>query len=72
MVALTGLVLLLWISSKRSTSVDYPIKSIAVLPLENLSGDPNQEYVADGMTDAVITEMGKISGLRVVSRQSLC
>jgi serine/threonine-protein kinase len=48
-----------------------PIRSIAVLPLANLSGDPAQEYFADGMTEAVITELGKIDQLRVISRQSI-
>ena len=48
-----------------------PIRSLAVLPLKNLSGDPEQEYFADGMTEALITELGKISALRVISRQSV-
>jgi TolB-like protein/DNA-binding winged helix-turn-helix (wHTH) protein/tetratricopeptide (TPR) repeat protein len=48
-----------------------PLRSLAVLPLENLSGDPAQDYFADGMTDALITELGKISALRVISRQSM-
>ena len=47
------------------------IKSLAVLPLANLSGDPAQEYFADGMTDALIAHLGKISGLRVISRISV-
>jgi len=47
------------------------IRSIAVLPLENLSGDPAQEYFADGMTDELITDLAKISGLRVISRTSV-
>jgi TolB-like protein/DNA-binding winged helix-turn-helix (wHTH) protein/Tfp pilus assembly protein PilF len=47
------------------------ITSIAVLPLENLSGDPEQEYFSDGMTEALITELGKVSALRVISRQSV-
>ena len=47
------------------------IESIAVLPLENLSGDPSQEYFADGMTDELITELGKVSALRVISRNSV-
>ncbi|HEX8800394.1 MAG TPA: winged helix-turn-helix domain-containing protein, partial [Terriglobales bacterium] len=47
------------------------IQSLAVLPLTNLSGDPEQEYFADGMTEALIMELGKISRLRVISRQSV-
>jgi TolB-like protein/DNA-binding winged helix-turn-helix (wHTH) protein len=47
------------------------IQSLAVLPLANLSADPEQEYFADGMTEALITELGKISGPRVISRQSV-
>ena len=47
------------------------IQALAVLPLANLSGDPEQEYFADGMTDSLITELGKISSPRVISRQSI-
>jgi len=47
------------------------IRSVAVLPLANLSGDPEQGYFADGMTDALITEMSKVSALRVISRTSV-
>ena len=47
------------------------IGSIAVLPLQNLSGDPGQEYFADGMTDELITELARIPSLRVVSRTSV-
>ena len=47
------------------------IRSLAVLPLENLSGDPEQEYFSDGMTEALIVELGKIGALRVISRQSV-
>lgn len=46
------------------------IRSLAVLPLENLSGDPAQEYFADGMTEAVTSELAKIGALRVISRTS--
>ena len=46
------------------------IRSVAVLPLENLSGDASQDYFSDGMTDELITELGKISELRVISRTS--
>jgi TolB-like protein/DNA-binding winged helix-turn-helix (wHTH) protein/Tfp pilus assembly protein PilF len=47
------------------------IQALAVLPLTNLSGDPEQEYFADGMTESLITELGKISSPRVISRQSM-
>jgi serine/threonine protein kinase len=46
------------------------IGSLAVLPLTNLSGDPQQEYFADGMTDALTTELSKIGSIRVISRTS--
>jgi TolB-like protein/DNA-binding winged helix-turn-helix (wHTH) protein len=47
------------------------IQVLAVLPLTNLSGNPDQEYFADGMTEELITELGKIGTLRVISRQSV-
>lgn len=47
------------------------IRSIAVLPLENLTGDSSQEYFADGMTDALITDLAQIQALRVISRTSV-
>jgi TolB-like protein/DNA-binding winged helix-turn-helix (wHTH) protein len=47
------------------------IQSLAVLPLENLSHDPEQEYFADGMTDELITDLAKIHTLRVISRNSI-
>jgi TolB-like protein/Flp pilus assembly protein TadD len=46
-------------------------RSLAVLPLENLSRDPEQEYFAEGMTEALITTLAKIGDLRVVSRTSI-
>src|SRR6266568_4502003 len=46
------------------------IQSLAVLPLENLSNDPEQEYFADGMTDQLITNLAQISALKIVSRTS--
>jgi len=47
------------------------IRSLAVLPFENLSGDTDQDYFADGMTDALINDLGQISALRVISRTSV-
>ena len=47
------------------------IESIAVLPLANLSGDPQQEYFADGMTEELISDLAKVSALRVTSRTSV-
>ena len=46
------------------------IDSVAILPLENISGNPDQEYFAQGMTEALITELSKIKALRVISRTS--
>src|SRR3984885_3112378 len=56
-------------SYAKSTVV--PVRSIAVLPLQNLSGDAAQEYFADGMTDNLITDLAKIGALRVTSRTSV-
>ena len=47
------------------------IQSLAVLPLENLSGDPEQDYFADGITEALTTDLGKIEALRITSRRSV-
>ena len=47
------------------------IRSLAVLPLESLSGDASQDYFADGMTDELISDLGQISALRVISRTSV-
>jgi TolB-like protein/Tfp pilus assembly protein PilF len=47
------------------------LNSIAVLPLDNLSGDPSEEFFADGMTDQLITDLAKVGSLRVISRTSV-
>ena len=46
------------------------IQSLAVLPIDNLSRDPEQDYFADGMTEELITDLAKIGSLRVISRTS--
>jgi serine/threonine-protein kinase len=69
-VALTVLALGgVWAGLRRGPAMT-PIQSIAVLPLQNLSGDEEQEYFADGMTDALIGNLARIKALRVISRTS--
>ena len=58
-----------WILYSQSQS-SSKIRSLAVLPLESLSGDASQDYFADGMTDALIADLGQIGALRVISRTS--
>jgi TolB-like protein len=53
------------------TVLDGPIRSLAVLPLENLSKDTSEDYFADGMTEELITQLGQIRSLRVISRTSV-
>jgi TolB-like protein len=59
-----------WWWSAEGTSPG-PIRSLAVLPLDNLSGDPEQEYFADGMTEALIGDIAGLGSLRVISRTSV-
>jgi TolB-like protein/DNA-binding winged helix-turn-helix (wHTH) protein/Flp pilus assembly protein TadD len=72
-----GLVLVLVVASAASWAFYHripsspAIRSLAVLPLENLSGDPSQDYFVDGMTDDLITRLAQISTLRVISRTSV-
>ena len=69
--ALVGLNVRGWRDRLFLRSPKPQIQALAVLPLTNLSGDPDQEYFADGMTESLITELGKISSPRVISRQSV-
>ena len=62
---------LAWRNRSLARAAEPQIKSLAVLPLDNLSGDPAQDYFADGMTDELITELARIPALRVVSRTSV-
>jgi TolB-like protein len=55
----------------RGKAAVPPNHSIAVLPLENFSGDPSQDYFVDGMTDELITDLAKVGALRVTSRTSV-
>jgi len=66
-VAATVILLLRWQQNRRLQQ----IRTLAVLPLENLSGDPTQEYFADGITDELITEVAHLHPLRVISRTSV-
>ena len=66
---LTSAIFAIWLVRSRSHA-QAGIRSLAVLPLENLSGDPAQNYFADGMTDELITDLAQISALRVISRTS--
>jgi TolB-like protein/DNA-binding winged helix-turn-helix (wHTH) protein len=57
-----------WVERQRSRVPGArPIQSLAVLPVKNLSGDASQQYLADGMTDELITSLGQIRSLRVIS-----
>src|SRR5579864_836126 len=73
-IAITALLaLVVWgasyLHSPRSRDIPR-ISSLAVLPLENLSGDPNQDYFSDGMTDELITDLARLPGVWVISRTS--
>jgi TolB-like protein/Tfp pilus assembly protein PilF/predicted Ser/Thr protein kinase len=66
-------VLIAWfIHRQQETGMEAgEISSLAVLPLDNMTGDPEQQYFVDGMHEALITELSKISALRVISRKSV-
>lgn len=58
--------------SKLEAKTNLPDKpSIAVLPFTNMSGDPEQEYFSDGITEDLITDLSKVSGLFVIARNSV-
>jgi serine/threonine-protein kinase len=71
MLIIAGLVSALFFRQSSTPAPPTEIKSLAVLPLENLSGDPAQDYFADGMTEALITDLAKIGALRIISRPSV-
>ena len=56
---------------RAAANASQPIRSLAVLPLDNLSGDPSQDYFADAMTDELITNLAKVGSLRVTSRTTV-
>src|SRR5215470_10262007 len=71
---LLGLILGLNIANSRNwlwRHSNPQVRSLAVLPLENLSGDAGQEYFADGMTDELITQLAQLGKVRVISRTSI-
>jgi TolB-like protein/Tfp pilus assembly protein PilF len=72
-IAVLGLLAAFYLISRgRSGSPVQPkIGSLAVLPLKNLSGDPTQEYLGDGMTDALIDRLARMHNVRVISRTSV-
>jgi TolB-like protein/DNA-binding winged helix-turn-helix (wHTH) protein/Flp pilus assembly protein TadD len=61
----------LWTRDRHARTLSGAIRSVAVMPFDNLSGDAQQEYFADGVTDELITQLSKIRALRVISRSSV-
>ena len=71
LLTVTGTFIYVWRSRQTVAPSQPEIKSLAVLPLENLSGDPSQEYFVDGMTEALISNLSQIKALKVISRTSV-
>ncbi len=71
--AAIGIVIAAGIAGVRRQAVSLPLRiaALAVLPLENLSHDPEQQYFADGLTDALITDLAKMGTTRITSRTSV-
>lgn len=69
-IAIAATILLL-VKGRNQTFAPSVINSVAVLPLQNLSGDPSEEYFADGMTEELIGKLAQIGSLRVISRTSV-
>jgi len=67
---LFGFAVNVWKGRYSSSARATRIEAIAVLPLENMTGDPTQEYLVDGVTDALTTELAQVSALHVISRTS--
>jgi TolB-like protein/DNA-binding winged helix-turn-helix (wHTH) protein/tetratricopeptide (TPR) repeat protein len=73
LVAVMALLAVAWLLIRGGgawSTARLPIRSLAVLPLKNLSGDPTQDYLADGMTEELIGRLAQIHDLRVISRTS--
>jgi TolB-like protein len=70
-IGVIGVLCFWFLSGNRKVHGAGPIRSLAVLPLQNLSKNADEEYFADGMTDALITEFARMPNLRVVSRTSV-
>jgi len=70
--AVLVLLVLGYVIARNRTGAAHPskIQSLAVLPFQNLSGDPSQDYFADGMTEELIVRLSRVPGLRVISRTS--
>jgi len=71
LMAVVAMAAALWLVPRLRRPSPAPVlHSLVVLPLENLSGDPSQDYIGDGMTDALTTDLAKLGSLRVISRTS--